>query len=326
MPSRGRAVIELPGWWAKQSPNGWQQSMADNSSYRPSRAGSSSARGDTGSPDGGRAGGTDPLLELARLIGQDDGLKTIVRDSGRDVAQYDPAPHEDDRRTPNWLNDNGPAAPHRSDERDADEYDPRYVRPPVAAPHDAEPYESDARSGDVTVPEHDHDAGYYGDDDQMLDEGYDEAPPERRRAVVTIIAAVVGLAVVGTAGAFGYRAWSGGTGPAGEPPLIKADTAPSKIVPATQGENGSKFSYGRVGGQGPGSGGEKMASREERPVDVRPPTPRVILPGNHQKLGKVGNFFHFWELPPGIKITLPRPWQGRLHGGEWGQCLPPPPA
>jgi len=51
MPSRGRAVIELPGWWAKQSPNGWQQSMADNSSYRPSRAGSSSARGDTGSPE-----------------------------------------------------------------------------------------------------------------------------------------------------------------------------------------------------------------------------------------------------------------------------------
>src|SRR5206468_4409764 len=43
----------------------------------------------------------------------------------------------------------------------------------------------------------------------------------RRRGGILTIAAVLGLAVVGTAAAFGYRAWTGGSSPAGQPPLIK---------------------------------------------------------------------------------------------------------
>ena len=45
------------------------------------------------------------------------------------------------------------------------------------------------------------------------------------------IAAVLGLAVIGTAGAFGYRAFTSGSGAPANPPVIKADTAPAKIVP-----------------------------------------------------------------------------------------------
>src|SRR5262249_31789759 len=68
------------------------------------------------------------------------------------------------------------------------------------------------------------------------EEDYADPAPQRRRGVLVMVAAVVGLALVGTAGAFGYWAWS--TGPRGEPPLIKADTTPNKVVPATPGDSG----------------------------------------------------------------------------------------
>ncbi len=56
-------------------------------------------------------------------------------------------------------------------------------------------------------------------------------PPHRRMGIMAI-AAVFALAVIGTAGAFGYRALFGSSGSSQPPPVIKADTAPSKIVPA----------------------------------------------------------------------------------------------
>ena len=50
-------------------------------------------------------------------------------------------------------------------------------------------------------------------------------------AAVMAIASVIALAVVGTAGAFGYRALFGSSASSQPPPVI-ADAAPSKIVPA----------------------------------------------------------------------------------------------
>src|SRR5438128_787690 len=58
-----------------------------------------------------------------------------------------------------------------------------------------------------------------------------EGVTHRRGALLTV-AAVIGLAVIGTAGAFGYRAFtSGGSAPT-NPPVIKADPTPPKTVPA----------------------------------------------------------------------------------------------
>ena len=77
---------------------------------------------------------------------------------------------------------------------------------------------------------------------------YDDAPPPRRRMGVMAIAAVFALAVIGTAGAFGYRALFGSSGAAAPPPVIKADTAPSKIVPAAASKDASnKLITDRVG-------------------------------------------------------------------------------
>jgi hypothetical protein len=74
------------------------------------------------------------------------------------------------------------------------------------------------------------------------------------------------LAVVGTAGAFGYRALFGSSGSPQPPPVIKADAGPNKIVPATAGKDSqaNKLITERVNERGQS---ERLVSREEQPID-----------------------------------------------------------
>jgi hypothetical protein len=83
---------------------------------------------------------------------------------------------------------------------------------------------------------------------------------------IMAIAGVIGLAVIGTAGAFGYRALFASSKSGTPPPVIKADTAPSKIVPTTPGKDAqsNKLITDRVNERGQG---EKLVSREEQPID-----------------------------------------------------------
>jgi SPOR domain len=114
-----------------------------------------------------------------------------------------------------------------------------------------------------------------GDDDRAYElEDYedDEEPPRKRRGFA-IFAALLGLMVLGTAGAFGYRAMFGGSMLPGLPPIIKADDTPNKIVPAGSGANAASQASANDSGAP-----DKLVSREERPVDVPVPanTPRVV--------------------------------------------------
>jgi len=80
-----------------------------------------------------------------------------------------------------------------------------------------------------------------------------------------MLAASAAALMLGTAGAYAYRSYSGSPR-SGTPPVIKADNAPSKVVPPTQAGDGSgKQIYDRIGGAG---GAERVVSREEQPVDV----------------------------------------------------------
>jgi hypothetical protein len=84
---------------------------------------------------------------------------------------------------------------------------------------------------------------------------------------------VLALAVVGTAAAYGYRSLSGGAR-SGEPPVIKADAGPSKIIPPSQSADNKPTRDGI---------GEKIAervvSREEQPVDINAKSgPRIVFP------------------------------------------------
>src|SRR5205085_4134848 len=72
---------------------------------------------------------------------------------------------------------------------------------------------------------------YYAEDGHMPPQG-EEGVVNRRRGGLLTIAAVLGLAVIGTAGAFGYRAFTSGTSASASPPVIKADPTPPKTIPA----------------------------------------------------------------------------------------------
>ena len=77
------------------------------------------------------------------------------------------------------------------------------------------------------------------------------------------VAAVFTLAVIGTAGALGYRALFGRE-ISGPPPIIKADPRPSKIVPDKKETASAKLINDRVG-----SGDEKLVPREEQPIEAK---------------------------------------------------------
>jgi len=112
------------------------------------------------------------------------------------------------------------------------------------------------------------------------DEFYDDEPRGGRRRGLLTVVAVLGLAVVGTAGAFGYRSLFGGPGSASPPPVIRASGEPSKVAPPppTSADQAApnKFSYDRFGDAGKD---EQVVRREEKPVDLSKAPPRTVLPG-----------------------------------------------
>ncbi|MGA8357626.1 MAG: hypothetical protein WB772_09795, partial [Xanthobacteraceae bacterium] len=114
-----------------------------------------------------------------------------------------------------------------------------------------------------------------GADDQAyaLEDYEEEVPAGRRRTGLVVVAAVLGLAVLGTAGAFAYRAMFGSSMLPSLPPIIKADDGPNKIVPNKPKSNASDQADASA------TSGEKLVSREEQPVDVPAPAnsgPRVV--------------------------------------------------
>lgn len=143
-----------------------------------------------------------------------------------------------------------------------------------------------ARYDDVLYGQSQGDRGYSSDYGQ--DQGYDNPPydhmaryadngdelPERsRRGGTMTVMVVLALAVVGTAAAYGYRSLSGGAR-SGEPPVIKADAGPSKIVPPSQSAE-NKPAQDRIGEKI----AERVVSREEQPVDINSKSgPRIVFP------------------------------------------------
>ena len=129
-------------------------------------------------------------------------------------------------------------------------------------------------------PEHYADAGYHGDQyayQDDYDDGFEEKP---RRSGMKTVLAVLALAVVGTGAAFGYRTFFGASH-SGEPPIIKADTTPSKVVPPSA-ENGKQIQDRMAAAA---NGAEQIVSREEQPVDVKSIAasgPRVVFPPLNQ--------------------------------------------
>lgn len=179
-----------------------------------------------------------------------------ARDGGRNSPAQDDWSDGYDLRGGYHYGDGQPQAG-----QDEPEYDPRYY-----APNPEEPYG-------------------YDDDGRPL--YYEPEPTKLKnggRSGLMMIGAVVAVALVGGAGAVGYKMMSPG-GFSGEPPLIKADTEPVKTTPKqSPDQTPNKAIYDRVD---PAGAKSKMVSREEKPVDIPSAPPaeprsadssRIILP------------------------------------------------
>ena len=290
--------------------------MADRYQDRPFPA----ADYDRGDPHGAGRGDSDPLAELARLIGQTDRRaaarptphplqsRANIRPQYSAPEQYD-QPEEVDSAPPSpptWMqrarHEAAPPPPPQ-DYDDEPEYQPapvhplhRYAAQPPQAPEqdyyeqpqyaDAEPQQDpsrydDALYGRIESGEQDYQRDpAYPDDPYAYQNGYDEEPaPKKRSSGLMTVAAVLALAVVGTGAAFAYRTYVGSPR-SGEPPIIRADNSPTKVVPA-QSDAGASKTPDRMPS---GDGGEKLVSREEAPVDVnsRSGAPRVVFPPLNQ--------------------------------------------
>ncbi len=124
----------------------------------------------------------------------------------------------------------------------------------------------------------------YADDGYMPPHGEeiydgDQRRKKGRRALMAVGAAIA-IVVLGTAGVFAYRMVTGGglTASGNTPPVIRADTTPSKtITPPSAPDPQQKLIYDQTGGgERPN---EQMLPREEQPVDVSTAaTPRATPP------------------------------------------------
>ncbi|MDP2411749.1 MAG: SPOR domain-containing protein [Pseudolabrys sp.] len=257
--------------------------MADDQSQRPFR--SNQARPDASAP------GSDPLAELARLIGQTDPFSEFGRHNARQSAsrstasqqpapiEYAPRPAESVARTPSALSDRDFYAAQDAEPQlplpEVPPYTPAgygrqtYGSAPLATGNDLYQVENELPAYQEVPAYQDAADGGYETDPYQRDhqqDPYDDVPPSRRRTGIVVIAGIFALAVVGTAGAFGYRAIFGSSGSSGPPPVIKAETAPSKIVPAAvANKDPNKQITDRVN---EGGAGERLVSRQETPVDV----------------------------------------------------------
>jgi hypothetical protein len=271
--------------------------MADDQSQRPYRASEPPPVRGSGKT------GSDPLAELARLIGQTDPFGEYGRETARHSPPAQSAARADwnqplgtsysaqyggDARAPEpaprYAGDGYPSAPAsplipQDYGSQRYEHQPYEAQPPAG---EADHYEAEQASQRFPLDQSDYQQDFY-DQAPVEEEYYEDAQPSRRRIVVMAIAGVAALAVIGTAGAFGYRALVGSSGSTKSPPVIKADTAPSKIVPATTGKDtqSNKLITDRVNERGQS---EKLVSREEQPMD-RPTAVALSQSGTQTALG-----------------------------------------
>ncbi len=249
---------------------------------------------------------SDPLAELARLIGQTDPFsmgranqQVQPRTSARAQYQQPAAPdNEPPAGPPAWMQRARQEVPQQDDPQDYPSAvhplhryatqraapEPDHDQAPPFADADREPDPSrydDALYGELDSDTQEQQYGQaYSDDPYGHQDGYGEEgqePVRKRRGGMVTVVVVLALAVVGTGAAFAYRTYVAAPR-SGEPPIIRADAGPTKIVPAPS--DGAPKVPDRMAA---GDGAEKIVPREEAPVDVNAKSgPRVVFPPLNQ--------------------------------------------
>jgi hypothetical protein len=285
-------------------------------------------------------GESDPLAELARLIGQTDPFSNFGRANQPMPPRETDSHHRPEPEGEPEIDEAPPAGPPSWMQRAAQQEAPpqqdffdtsvhplrRYAAAhPPAEPeyHEAPPFAGEPDQHGQADPARYDDALYgqpdpgtyeaqpqdaaYADDPYAYQDGYgDEAEQDekpRRGGMMTVVA-VLALAVVGTGGAFAYRTYMGSPR-SGEPPIIKADTGPTKVVPAPSGDGVAKVPDRMATG-----GAEKIVPREEAPVDVN--AARPVFP----PLNQAANPPPPVTVAPGVKPPAAPAASGTLAGDE----------
>jgi hypothetical protein len=166
-----------------------------------------------------------------------------------------------------------------------DDAEPHAPREPAFEAQGADPSRYDeALYGELGPAQQDYQGEQDYQDDHLGYQDYDEADEEqapKRRGGKAMVLAILALGFLGTGSAFAYRHYFSATR-SGEPPIIKADNSPTKIM-ATPADSAPKVPDRLLGGDG----SEKLVSREETPVDPtrsigNSAAPRVIFPQLNQ--------------------------------------------
>jgi hypothetical protein len=186
----------------------------------------------------------------------------------------------------------------RQDTRYDPLYDPRHEERP--SQYRREPQYEDGGYGDPRHDDRANERAYgardtYGARDQHLqpayfddgapmdaedEEDYDDPPRSKRRGGLLTAVTLIGCAMIGTAGAYGYRTYYSSPTSSRVPPVISADTAPTKVVSAAEGPTGKSIKD-RVGDTT-----ERVIPREEEPVELRTPSSSSRgFPGASQQSG-----------------------------------------
>ncbi|AMJ60230.1 SPOR domain-containing protein [Bosea sp. PAMC 26642] len=170
------------------------------------------------------------------------------------------------------------------DEADFDLPEPLpYSRPAPAAADFPVPRDLDQDGGHYGYASHGQDHEAFIQSDAMDDQYEPEPEPRRSRKGLWTVAALLGVGVIGAGAAMTFRGSEKTID--GQPPVISANTGPTKVQPANPGgaeiPNQNKQIYDRAGDTP--AAATKVVSREEQPVDVqqaaRAMAPRVVLPG-----------------------------------------------
>jgi SPOR domain len=276
--------------------------MSDDNTLRPYRSSDPYRRAAEPSRPSQEASARDPLAELARLLGQSDPFADFGRSNsrqGQQEAHDAPATAPDDwqsapAREPQFAvggaqdrwaqgssqeasQDYSPTAQSEADSRFYDELH-------VGADQQTQYYD-DNRTDDGQHDAQEAEAeSYYQDDDIPLDPHenamYDDAPRARRGGGLITALALIGCAVLGTAGAYAYRSYLGNPSSTQPPPVITADNStPTKVVPAGAGDPQS-INVAQDRSANPDK--EQIVSKQEEPVALKDlatqAAPRVVLP------------------------------------------------
>jgi hypothetical protein len=188
----------------------------------------------------------DPIAELARLI-----------------TEADPY---------------GESAP--ADHRFREEITPDgYDEAPALPPAPQLPADLNAPEQAYKLDEYRYDNEAYDVDDQSSTgyEEYQTEVPRVRRRSLALVMAITGLALLGTAGAFGYREMFGGSVLPTPPPIITTSNEPNKIAPASSEPKAKNGGNARQGDEVTTGSIEKLVPREEQPATIGPRSlsPRV---------------------------------------------------